>query len=140
MMVCAHGKVSEYCENHDMYISETWDGSLRDYNGRCRVVVTDSEMSENEYYYLKGLLLARGIELISTRHKDDQRVSEYLVYAAGRKNSCGRRAFADEDMIRRMREMRDKGMTLREIQAAEGIRRSDGSMLSLSTIQKYTKK
>lgn len=141
MTVCAHGDVIDFCDEHDMVICDKWEGKLCEYNGPCRVLVTDSDISENEYYYLKGELLAKGIELISTRHRDDKKLSEYLVYASGRRKSrrTGRRPFEDESVIQRIHELRAKGMSIRSIQMAKGICRSDGSRLSTSTIFKIIK-
>lgn len=141
MLVCAHGDVVDYCDEHSMVICDTWAGKLNEYRGPVRVLVTDSDVSENEYYFLKGELLARGIELISTRHKDNQKLSEYLVYANGRRKTRyhGRPRIADEAVIQRIRELRDKGMTIREIRLADGVCRPDGSRFGISTIHKYIK-
>ena len=138
MMVCAHGKVSEYCENHDMMICDTWDGDLRDYNGDCAVLVTDSDISENEYYFLKGELLAKGYELISTRWKDNEGLLEFIVYANKRRKirAGGRQRFGDRDVVRRILELRAAGMSLRGIQEDALVRRPDGGRLSISTIGK----
>lgn len=142
MMVCAHGKVSEYCDKHDMHVCDEWSGELRDYRGPCRVLVTDSDISETEYYYLKGEMLAKGIELISTRYKDDKLLSAYLVYQSNRHKvrAGGRQPFADKEVIVRIKELRESGLSLRAIQSDEKVRNKDGKMLSLSTISKIINK
>lgn len=154
MMVCAHGNVVDFCEQREMTICETWDGDLRDYKGYCRVLVTDSEMSENEYYFLKGEMLARGIELISTRYKDDKLMVDFLAYSNGRRKEkyTGRLpyGFYRKDgrvleipeaiaIARRVIELHDEGLTIRRIQETEGICNSFGKPFSVSTIQKIIK-
>ena len=76
MIVCGHGNVFDFCKNRDMVVCEVWDGDLENYKGNCRVLVTDQDMSEQEYYYQKGKLLGRGIELIHTRYKDDKLMTD----------------------------------------------------------------
>lgn len=141
MMVCAHGEVSEYCDKHEMHICDVWSGELREYSGPCRVLVTDSDISETEYYFLKGEFLGKGIELISTRHRDDKLLSAYIVHPSGRKKVRlgGRQPFADRVVIERIMELRESGLSLRVIQADERVRNKDGSVLSLSTISKIIK-
>ena len=141
MMVCAHGNVAEYCKAREMEIVATWDGEIIEYNGKIPVLVTDSEMSETEYYYLKGVFLARGYELISTRYKDNKLLSEYLVYSSKQRTSRrgGRQSFGDRAVIQRILELRAAGKSLRVIQADEGVRNKDGSMLSISPISKIIK-
>lgn len=139
MMVCAHGNVAEFCEKHDMVICEIWDGSLSDYRGICRVLVTDSDISEKEYYFLKGELMARGIELVSTRYKDDRLLSEYLMYAAGRKKRRGRQSVIDESVKKRICELRAAGLSLQAIRDTEGICNPLGEKLSRSTILMITR-
>ena len=137
MMVCAHGKVTEFCEKRDMVICDEWNGNLRDYDGPCRILVTDSDISENEYYFLKGELLGRGIELISTRYKDNEGLIEFLMYAHNRRktrNSGGRQKFDNEEVITRILELREKGLPLRAIRDDVRVRHPDGRKLSISTI------
>ena len=140
MIVCAHGNVTDYCEKHGMSICDTWSGDLCDYRGDCRVLVTDKEMSEQEYYFLKGELLAKGIELISTRYKDNEGLLEFIVYAnqrrKNRSNSGGRRRFADQIVIQRIMELRATGKTLRAIREDERVRHTSGEKLSICTISK----
>lgn len=150
MRVCAHGDVTEYCETRDMIICEIWDGIIDDYNGSCRILVTDREMSENEYYYLKGKMLGRGIELISTRHKDNKLMTEFLAYQAKRRKRAysGRQPFGYRrvgneireipemiDVARKIIMLRDAGATLRKIRDFEGIRHTDGRKISVDTIR-----
>ena len=154
MMVCAHGDVADYCKERDMYILETWDGELRDYDGHCCIVVTDQNMTESEYYFLKGEFLARGMELISTRYRDDKLMAGYLAYAAEQRKETGatRQIFgfrvdngtivAIPELImvaRRILKLRDEGATLREIQSDDQVYHRDGRKLSISTIQKIIK-
>ena len=138
MIVCAHGNVTEYCEEHGLMICDTWSGNLREYRGSCRVLVTDSEMSEQEYYFLKGELLAKGYELLSTRYKDNEGLLEFIVYANQRRKdgSGGRRKFEDRVVIDRILELRAAGKTLRAIREDEGVRHLNGNKLSICTISK----
>lgn len=154
MMVCGHGNVADFCREHDMVICETWDGDISDYSGSFRVLVTDQDMSENEYYFLKGKMLGRGIELVSTRYKDNKLMTEFLAYQADRRREAygGRTKFGYRKVngevqeipemmtvVRRILAMKDAGRTLREIQADEGVHHPDGRRISISTIQQIIK-
>ena len=154
MIVCGHGDVSEYCESHDMIVMDRYDGNIEDYRGVCPVLVTDQDMSETEYFFQKGRLLAHGIELISTRHDDNKLMAEYAILALekakeSRKEKTGGRCkfgFCRVDgaivpnekemkVVRKIIELRDAGLTYRKIQANEEVRHPNGSQLSISTIQ-----
>ena len=152
MRVCGHGNVAEFCRERDMLVCETWDGNIEDYRGSCGVLVSDQNMSINEYYFLKSRLMARGIELISTHHKDDESMVGFLAYQNERDKRkyatrlpLGRRwenGVVVEDaegmtVVNRIFEMRDAGKTYREVW--EAVRRPDGSKLSLSTIHNIVK-
>lgn len=153
MLVCGHGDVRSYCETRGMIIACTHVGDLEDYNGVCKVVVTDMEMSESEYYFIKGKMLAKGYELVSTRYGDNTLAATLIEYYARKENEDkkkygGRCKFGfkrvngeivphEERMVvvRRILELKDRGCTLREIQSDEIVRHTDGRELSLSTIQ-----
>lgn len=140
MIVCAHGEVSEYCENRDMIIVERFTGEIENYCGVCPVLVTDQEMSSGEYYYLKGKMLARGIELVSTRYVDTENLAQGTVKEVSEKRGRGRRKFGSESeaeraVVDRIFELRDAGRTMKEISEDESVRRMDGSKMSISTIQ-----
>lgn len=154
MIVCGHGDVFDFCKDRDMVVCEVWDGDLENYKGNCRVLVTDQDMSEQEYYFQKGKLLGRGIELIHTRYKDDKLMTEFLAYQAERRKEkyggrqpFGYRKIGDEiqeipEMIavaRKIIEMKDAGATLREIHECEGVCHMDGRKISVSTIQQIIK-
>ena len=138
MMVCAHGDVAKFCAERDMHIVDVWTGELSEYAGDSPVLVTDADISEHEYYFLKGELLSRGIELISTRYKDDKLLSEFLVYSNSRrkKKYTGRPGFSDREVIAKILELHSAGLSLRKIQETEGVRWGDGRKLSISTIAK----
>lgn len=138
IVCCAHGNVTEYCKEHGLKISDTWSGDLRAYRGKCHVLVTDSEMSEQEYYFLKGELLAKGYDLLSTRYKDDEGLLEFIVYANQRRKdrSGGRQRFGDRIVIDRILELRAAGKTLRAIREDEVVRHLNGNKLSICTISK----
>lgn len=154
MIVCGHGDVTEYCKAHDMAVCETWGGDLENYRGGCRVLVTDQDMSEQEYYYIKNKLMSRGVELISTRHKDNPAMLSYLAYAAERRKEKygGRQPFGYRkvgteireipemiDVARKIIMLKDAGATLRQIHEAAGICHPDGRKISVSTIQQIIK-
>ncbi len=141
MIVCAHGEVSEYCENRDMIIVERYSGDIESYGGVCRVLVTDREMSAGEYYYLKGKMLAQGVELVSTRYVDTENLALGAVREVSEKYpSRGRRKFgsrseAEMAVVRKIFELRDSGCTLKEISEHEEVGYLDGTKMSISTIQ-----
>lgn len=153
MVVCGHGKVDNFCAKHGMIIAERCKSSVLDYNGVCKVIVTDREMPEAEYYYLKGRMLARGYELVSTRYKDTNFSATLMTYHARKENEnkkkfAGRCKFGfhrvngevvpNESMmavVKRIFELRDQGYSLRRIQKDEGVHHADGRELSVSTIQ-----
>lgn len=150
MRVAAHGDVAEFCREHEMVICETWRGRIEDYRGDCLMLVSDQSMSENEYYYVKSRLMARGIEFISTHHKDDESMVGFLAYQNERDKSkyatrlplgrcwSGGKVVEDAEgmaVVNRIFELRDSGATYREIRADAKVRRPDGKMYSLSTIQ-----
>jgi hypothetical protein len=150
MMVCGHGDVADFCKNRDMVICDEYSGDIEKYHGICPVLVTSQNMTEHEYYFLKGKLLARGVELISTIHKDREGMREFLVYQAERrkKNYAGRQIFGcrlvggetvltenGRAVVNRIFEMHDSGFTLRQIREDEGVHHPDGRRLSISTVQ-----
>lgn len=150
MIVCAHGDVDKFCTDHDMVIGNRYSGDIKKYNGAYRILVTDADITECEYHHLKRKLLSRGVELISTRHKDWTGLSDYLAYSAGRdydesqKRKGGRRMFGygsdglteeGRRMVRRILELRDAGWTYRSISEDGGVCYPDGRKLSVSTVQ-----
>lgn len=154
MMVCGHGDVAEFCERMEMVVGEQYTGDLIDYRGSCRVLVTDQDLPEMEYYMLKGKLMGRGIELVSTRIIDDPRMIELLMcQVKERKRSYGgRQSFGYRRkgekvepipesiaVVRRILELRDAGYTLRGIHEDEGVHHPDGRKISVSTIQQIIK-
>ena len=141
MIVCAHGEVSEYCENRDMIIVERYTGDIENYGGVCCVLVTDQDMSSGEYYYLKGKMLAQGVELVSTRFVDAENLAYDIVKDAGEKRpGRGRKKFgegseAEMAVVHRIFELKDAGKTLKQIAEDDMVKRADGSDLPVSTIQ-----
>ena len=141
MIVCAHGEVSEYCENRDMIIVEQYTGDIENYGGVCRVLVTDRDMSAGEYYYLKGKMLAQGVELVSVRYVDTENLAQGAAKAAVEKRpGSGRRKFGENSeaemaVVRRIFELRDAGYKMRAISEDPMVKRADGSKLPVSTIQ-----
>lgn len=149
MVVCAHGEVEKFCENHEMQILERHEGNLEDYKGSSIVVVTDQKMTREEYDRLKCTMFGRGVELVSTDWTDDEVILRLLRnQVENRKKRGGRQKFgfykrngqivenpAKITVARKVIELRDAGCKLREIQGYEGVCYPDGTPLSLSTIQ-----
>lgn len=149
MLVCAHGAVSDFCKEHGMVIVEYFYGRIEDYSGVCRVLVTDQIEDESEYYYMKGKMLAHGIELISVKHKDCDKMLDYLAYVTkrdseDRKKYGGRHMFGfskdgltehGRAVVGRILELRDMGYTYRQIKEDSGVHHPNGNSLSISTIQ-----
>ena len=141
MIVCAHGEVSEYCKNRDMIIVEQYTGDIENYGGVCRVLVTDQEMSSGEYYYLKGKMLAAGVELVSVKYVDTENLSYDVVKAVEAKHpGRGRRKFGDGSeaemaVVNRIFELKDAGYKLRAISDDPQVRYLDGRRIPVSSIQ-----
>ena len=154
MIVCGHGNVTEYCSRYGMVICDTWDGDLESYSGACKVMVTDQEMSEMQYYHIKNKLLVRGFELVSVRYMDDPEVvRQFIRDAETRKQRYGVRqkfgyrkvdGVVVEDpeamaVVRRVLELRDQRLSYRQIREDERVRYSDGRQLGTTTIMPICK-
>ena len=145
MIVCAHGEVSEYCENRDMIIVEQYTGEIENYGGVCRVLVTDQDMSTSDYYYLKGKMLAQGVELVSTRYVDSENLAQGMIKEVYEKHPVpGRRKFGDGSeaemaIVRKVFELRDAGFTMKEISENPEVRYLDGRKIAISSIQVFLK-
>ena len=140
MIVCAHGNVFEYCRSRGLIIVDGWDGDFREYGGKCPILVTDADITEQEYYLEKAKLLARGIELVSTRHEDNPQLATYIAITTERGSVKKRKTPLENEVVNRIRALRAEGMTIRAIQAAEGICYPDGRRLSISFIHKILQK
>lgn len=144
MLVCAHGNVDGFCKKKDMIVVDRYEGEIEDYDGLIRVLVTDTDMSKAEYYLLKGKLLARKVELISTKHKDSEDLAAYQVYTAQVKKHRGKSMFGfnsdgemypdSKEVVKRIFELRDKGYSYRLISQDEGVYHPGGRKISISTI------
>ena len=121
---------------------EDYFGLIEDYDGGCGVLYTEQELSKNEYYYLKYLLLRKRVELIHPCWDDDD-LNDFVVYLNQRESSRrgGRLAYGFirrngvvvEDAVkielaRQIIELRDSGLTYR------GIRDEIGGVLSVGTV------
>jgi hypothetical protein len=151
MIVCAHGDVDEFCKEHDMIIMDRYDGDLEQYKGLCRVIVTDADVDKGGYYFLKGKILARGYELVSSIHKDCEILSYQIarsIVDEHREKYGGRRIFgfkkingevkltdSGRAIVARILELRDMGYSYRQIRNDDRVGHPDGRPLSLSTIQ-----
>ena len=151
MIVCAHGNVDSYCNSRNMIPVCRYEGDVEEYSGVCRILVTDSEFSEREYYLLKSTMLAKGVELVSTQHEDSEFISKFIVEsleAKRRKKHGGRCKFGFQNIdgeikltehgravVNKIFELRDKGYSYHKIRENESVRHSDGRMLAVSTIQ-----
>lgn len=149
MLVCGHGNVRDFCTEREMVIVCKHTGNIEEYTGVCRVIVTDQEMSESEYHYLKSKMIKKGYELVSTRYVDTEEIARLIArYATEvRSKNGGRCKFGYHRVngemrvhegkmavVRRILELADKGFLLREIQSDDGVHHMNGRDLSLSTI------
>lgn len=152
MLVVAHGNVNDYCMEHDLTIVGRYEGDLLNYRGHHPVIVTDIDVSKNEFYYLKYTLSrSRQVELVSTMWSSEE-LADFVAYAAERDRECGpwasRTIFGfrrqngkvvevSEKMavVRRVFELRSDGVTLQGIRDNPDVRHPDGRKLSISTIQ-----
>lgn len=145
MIVCSHGDVAKYCESHDMVVVESHEGELLEYHGRPIILVTSKDMSEVEYCFTKVELKKRGVELVSTVHKDQESI---IAYMSHRQKNGGRHKFGFQvidgesvltergrAIVKRIFELRDAGYTYRRISDDEGVHHLDGRKLNISTIQ-----
>ena len=127
-----------------MSICDIYEGNIREYRGTARVLVTDSDVSESEYYFLKGEMLAKGYELISTRYNDNEVLSKYIRYSVDRRKDKHRSRkplyLREDPVVDRILELRAAGKSLREIREDECVRRADGKMYSVSTIAEVIKR
>lgn len=153
MVVCAHGDIAKFCEKYDMQILESFTGDLREYRGNCAVVVTDRKMTREEYDSLKCEFFGRGLELVSIEWLDDEVILRLLRNQVDqRKKRGGRQMFgfykkngviaenpAMVAVARRIIELRDAGLTYREIAEDAEVRHSNGKKLATSTIQQIIK-
>lgn len=149
MVVCAHGNVSEFCETHEMLVFEKHGGALDEYKGSCSVIVTDQKMTRDEYDTQKCVLFGRGIELVSVDWTDDEVTLRLLRnQVESRKNRSGRQMFgfyrkngivmenpAMMAVARKVIELRDAGLTYREIKDDPAVRWADGREIAISTLQ-----
>lgn len=149
MVVCAHGDVDKFCEKHKIEILERYNGDLEDYIGNCVVIVTDQQMTREQYESLKCTMFGRGLEVISTEWTDDAIILALLRQTVDRrKRRGGRNPFGYRkedgelveipmliDVARDVIRMRDAGRTLKYIRDHEDIRHLDGKKISMSTIQ-----
>lgn len=151
MIVCTHGNVDKYCENRRMVVVARHEGNIEDYSGVSRVLVTDFDFSEKEYYSMKLKMLTKGVELISTRYNDSEMVAHFIVdsidnsrrekhggrYKFGFQNVDGTLVLSDfgKTVVRRIFELRDLGFSYHGIRNDEGVSHPDGRKLAVSTIQ-----
>ena len=153
MIVCAHGEVTEYCEQHDMVIGDCYIGKIEDYKGACPVLVTDEALGENRFYELKLLLFRRGVELVSTRYADEK-VTSFISHMAllqkakrggrmkfGFRRVGGKAVLTEEGraVAQRIFELREAGFTLKQISEDKDIHHPGGRRMSTSTVQQILK-
>ena len=151
MIVCTHGDVDNFCRNRNMIPVCKYEGNVADYSGVIRILVTDKEFSEREYYLMKSEMLAKGIELVSTMHEDSEFISRFIFESLGksrRSKHGGRCKFGFRNVggetkltekgkatVKRIFELRDEGYSYHKIKDDAGVRHPDGRKLAVSTIQ-----
>ena len=148
MVVATHGEVADFCKKYNMKVLETYVGDLSDYNGNSPILVTDESMTRERYDLLKCELFARGVDLVSTQWLDDDVVLRLIrgdierrrkragrqMFGFYRKNGVISENPAMIEVARRVIELRDSGLTYRDIREAEGIRHPDGKKIAISTL------
>ena len=154
MVVTAHGNVDDFCSENGLTIGGRYDGPIGEYDGACRVLVTDEEFpSKNDFYRAKCFMLHRKVELISIYWQDDEMDSFVVHLNEHRKNRNGGRTrfgfrrvageiVPDEEMlpvIRRILELYDAGCTLQQIREDENVRYPDGRLIAVSVIHGVVK-
>ena len=151
MIVCTHGDVDNFCKSRYMVPVCKHDGNIEDYSGICRILVTDSDFTEKDYYLKKSEMLSRGIELVSTRYEDSEFVSQLIVdnLEKNRRTKHGGRCkfgFQNIDgelrltekgrvVVKKIFELRDAGCPYQVIREAAEVRHPDGRKMAVSTIQ-----
>lgn len=155
MVVCAHGDVAAFCKERNLDICETWDGNIEDYSGRCPVLVTDRDMSVQEFYYLRMILFSKGYDILSVHYPDiDEKLNSFLEYVTEQERDRRKQTYGGRQpfgytrkngvvteipemmaVARRILELRDAGYTLRRIREDAGVYHPDGRKISVSTIQ-----
>ena len=151
MLVCTHGEVDSFCKSRNMIPVSRYEGDIEDYSGVCRILVTDSEFTEKEYYYKKSKMLAKGVELVSTRYEDSEFVSQLIIdgleksrrekhggrYKFGFQNINGEPKLTEKGraVVERIFELRDAGCSYHRIRDDVGVRHLDGRIMAISTIQ-----
>ena len=151
MIVCAHGDVDNFCFERNMIPVCRYDGDIVDYSGVARVLVTDSEFSDREYYLLKSEMLAKGVELVSVLYEDSEFISRFIFESLdkpSRGKHGGRCKFGFQNIdgelkltengravVNRIFELRDKGYSYHKIREDNEVCHLDGRKLAVSTIQ-----
>jgi hypothetical protein len=159
MIVCGHGNVTEFCRNNGMTVAAQYTGKITDYDGDIKVIVTDTEMCLQEFFYLRMVMLAKGYDVRSVHYPElDEKLNSFVEYVEvqeriRRKQTYGgRQPFGYRRvrgrvravpeviaMARKIIELRDEGKTLREIYEAPEVHHPDGRKISISTIQQIVK-
>ena len=159
MIVCGHGDVSEYCRENGLTVVARHTGEITDYAGAVKTIVTDQEMNVQEFLYIRMIMLSKGYDVRSIHHpRIDKEMDEFLEFVSlqeiyrrkekyGGRQPFGYRKVGSEireipEMMyvaRKIIELRDSGVTLRDIQNTPEIHHSDGRKISISTIQQIVK-
>lgn len=151
MIVCTHGDVDNFCKSRDMVVVGRHLGNIEDYSGVSRILVTDFNFTENEYYEMKAKMLAKGVELVSTRYNDSEVVAHFMIASLDktrREKSGGRCKFGFQNVdgkvvltedgkfvVKRIFQLRDLGYSYHSIRDDEDVRHPDGRKIAVSTIQ-----
>ena len=159
MIVCGHGNVTEFCRNNGMTVAAQHTGKITDYDGDIKVIVTDTEMCVQEFFYLRMVMLAKGYDVRSVHYPDlDEKLNSFVEYVEvqerirrkqtyGGRQPFGYRRVRNKvreipeaiDVARKIIALKDEGATLRQIHECESIHHPDGRKISVSTIQQIIK-
>lgn len=148
-MICAHGDVDIFCRAHGWEITERYDGEITRYSGSCKLIVTAQRMDKNEYYWLKMTMLRRKIDVVSV-YFCDKDLTDFVEYMSQKRRPKygGRLPFGfrrenghvvrndyEFSVVRRIVELREAGLSYREIVEHEDVRHEDGHKLSLTMVR-----
>lgn len=159
MIVCGHGDVTEFCRENGLTVAARHTGEIIDYRGEIKTIVTDQKMSVQEFLYLRMIMLGKGYDVRSIQHPNiDKEIDKFLDFVGTqeiyrrKEKYGGRQPFGYQKrngvvvenpammyVARKIIELRDSGMTLRDIQNFPEIHHPDGRRISVSTIQQIIK-
>lgn len=159
MIVCGHGDVAEFCRENGMTVAAQHTGRIIDYTGDIKMIVTDEKMCAQKFYYLRMMMLAKGYDVRSIHYPClDEELNKFVEYVGIQERKRRKQTYGGRQpfgyyrkngvvvknmgmmiVARKIIELRDSGVTLRDIQNDPEIHHPDGRKISVSTIQQIIK-